>query len=79
MREEIVKSKVKCPKCNSVNLTLSENYKGHFIEWEQRAGTFDRANGSLNPGDPYQVRAKCNCGHEWTVRGALQIIDIIVD
>lgn len=72
------KSKLKCPKCKSINLTLVEVWHGHEIVWEQLNGEFDRNEGILEPGDPYKVEASCHkCLHHWTARGILQIDDII--
>lgn len=76
MNAEIVESKVKCPKCKSVNLTLIELWRNNSIEWEQTDGKFNRRDGNIEPGDPYKVEAKCECGHRWSIRGALQIGDI---
>lgn len=72
----IAQSKVRCPKCKSKTLYLIEVWEGHTIQWEVENGKFDRDDGSLNPGDPYKVQAKCICGHAWTIRMALQIDDI---
>jgi hypothetical protein len=78
MEKNIVKSKVKCPKCkNKKELTLIEVWEGHTISWEVEDGKFDRNDGSLEPGDAYKVQGKCNdCGHIWTIRKALQIDDV---
>lgn len=76
--ENIVKSKVKCPKCGNKNtLTLSEIWKGHTVSWNVIGGKFDRDDGNLEVGDPYKVQAQCKCGHHWTIKKALQIDDII--
>jgi RNA polymerase subunit RPABC4/transcription elongation factor Spt4 len=78
MENKIVKSKVVCPKCKSNSLTLVEVWKDHTITWEQENGEFDRKKGNLEMGDAYRVEAKCECGHQWRIRGALQIDDITV-
>jgi predicted nucleic-acid-binding Zn-ribbon protein len=78
MSKEIVLTKVKCPKCKSANINLIEVWSGATITWEVADGKFDRNYGNLESGDPYKVEAKCsNCGHQWRVRGAIQITDII--
>lgn len=77
---EMVKSKVKCPKCSSKNLELIEVWKDHTITWQQHNGEFDRKDGNLESGNPSSVEARCrSCRHQWKVRGALQIVDIIID
>ena len=79
MAREIVQSKCVCPKCKSNTLMLIELWRNHSIVWEQINGQFDRHEGSLEPGDAYKLEAKCKeCGHQWTIRRALQISDIII-
>jgi len=68
---------VKCPKCKSTNLWLSEVWKNHGIQWEQVNGKIEKSDGNLEPGDPFKVCAECsNCKHRWTIRGASQIDDV---
>jgi hypothetical protein len=77
--ENIVNSKVKCPRCKSGNLSLIEVWEGHTITWEQIDGKFDREDGALEPGDAYKVNAHCSeCNHTWRIRKALQIDDIVI-
>jgi RNA polymerase subunit RPABC4/transcription elongation factor Spt4 len=74
------KSKVKCPKCKSNDLLLTEVWYGSTITWEQFKGEFDKKNGILEPGDAAKVQACCyKCDHRWTVRGVKQITEIIID
>jgi len=64
LNEEIVKSKLKCPKCKSTDLLIQEMWTGHFIEWDQTKGIFDRNDGILGPGSPSSVWGKCKkCKH----------------
>lgn len=73
------KSKVKC-KCGSADITLVEIWRNFGIEFDQKAGIFDRNNTVQMEGEPHKVEATCvRCGKAWTVRGALQIDDIIKD
>lgn len=73
---EIVQSYIACIKCNSEDLYLVELWQGHSITWEQIDGKFDRHDGSLEPGDPFRIEAKCKkCGHIWKVRKATHIGD----
>lgn len=72
-------SKVKCPKCKCSDLFLIELWKDAAIYWEQTKGSFDEKDGTLEPGNPYKVEARCkNCDHQWKVRGALQIHDVTI-
>lgn len=74
--EKSFETKVKCPKCKSVDLYLIEVWKGHTIEFNQEGKMLDR-NGNVNPGDPYKVDGHCKkCNHRWTIRNAIQISDI---
>lgn len=76
--QKIVDSKVKCRKCKGTSLKLIEVWSGHDIVWDQEMGKFDLEDGSLEPGNPKHVEAKCDCGHHWKIRGANQIHDIIL-
>ena len=74
----ISKTKVKCPRCKSSDLCITELWKGHSIKWVQVNGEIERKNGNIDPGDPYKIFCECsNCSHVWTVRGASQITDVI--
>lgn len=74
MEAFMTETKAKCPKCNSINLLLTEVWGEHTIEWEQLDGKIDRNNGVLEPGDPYKVEGRCkDCGNNWTFRGVYQI------
>jgi Zn finger protein HypA/HybF involved in hydrogenase expression len=79
MRNNIVSSKMICPKCASKDLSIIEISNGANITWEQRDGKFDRDDGNLECGDPVHVLGHCaKCQHRWKVRKALQITDIII-
>ena len=72
-----VKSKVVCPKCRSNSLILVEWVEA-FTEWEQIDGEFTRNDGFNSSGDVTRLRACCSkCNHGWTVRGVLQIDDVL--
>lgn len=80
MKDEIVESRIKCPKCKGNNLYLIEVWTAHTIEWEQTNGKFNPNDGNLEMGDPHHLEAKCMpCNHQWRVRGAGQISSAIVD
>lgn len=78
--QEIVQSKIRCPKCKNKEILLIEIWKGHEITWQANAdGFFDRMDGNLESGDPFRVEARCSkCDHQWKVRNASQIGDAIV-
>lgn len=74
------KSKAVCPKCKSKDLTLVEVWNGATISWEQIDGDFHRDEGNLEPGDAARVEGSCKkCNHRWTLRGILQIDEVIVE
>lgn len=74
----VQKSKVKCS-CGSTYLNLIEVWEGSTITWEQNKGLFDRDEGNLEYGNPYKVEARClKCDKQWTIRGAMQITDVII-
>lgn len=78
--QEIVESKVRCPKCKSDTLHLHEIWQGHSLTFSQENGTFDRKDGVCEPGDPYKVEGECKadgCGHRWTLKGVRQIDQVI--
>lgn len=76
--ERVVKSKIKCPKCKSLDLILIEIWIGHSIEWVQENGEFDRNDGNMEAGFIDHVDSKCiKCSHSWRIRKAKSIDDII--
>lgn len=65
-----------CPKCKSTDLTLTELWKNHSIQFQYRNGKIIYK-GNLEPGDPYKVEAFCNdCNHEWRLKKVTQITDV---
>lgn len=71
--EKIVKSKLRCRKCKSINLRLVEVWTDHTIVWHQVNGQFDRNDGNLDMGNPAWVEAHCDCGHTWKPKNCNQI------
>lgn len=68
--------KIKCPKCGEMPTVLDERWNHHSIQFQlSRDGVVDDE-GELNPGDPSEVYAMCDCGHEWKLRGVRQIDDL---
>lgn len=65
-----------CPKCKSTNLTLTELWKNHSIQFQYKKGKIIR-DGTFEVGDPYKVEALCNqCSHEWRLRNVIQVSDV---
>lgn len=74
-------TRISCSKCGSKSLALVEQWETG-IDFRVTDGWLDRANGNLDGnggcgGHPVKVRAICDCGHEWTVRNATQIDDVV--
>lgn len=80
LHQETAHSKLKCPKCKSLDLTLFEHWTNSSIEWDQENGAFSINQGTLHSdGNPFKVTAQCvGCKHGWTVRKAASIHDIII-
>lgn len=69
-------SRCVCPKCKSSDLTLTELWKNHSVQFYYKNGEIV-GKGNLEPGDPYKVEAFCNdCSHEWRLKGITQISDV---
>jgi len=72
-------SKVRCPKCRSESLWLTENV-WCTTSWEVKGGRLDLQEGFHEPGGVDSIEAKCSkCSHTWKLRGAMQIIDVTVE
>jgi hypothetical protein len=73
-------TKVRCPKCRSRNLTLTESV-GWTTTWTVRDGRLNRAAGIHEPGGICgPMTAECVCGHRWNLRrGAIQITCVVED
>jgi len=69
------KSVASCPKCGSLELTLTEQIACH-AEWSQDAnGKIDRE-GYNGEGSYFRVDGRCGkCNHGWRVPGVTQITD----
>lgn len=65
-----------CPKCKSTELTLTELWKNHSVQFYYKDGNIS-GKGNLECGEPYKVEAFCNnCHHEWRLKGIVQISQI---
>lgn len=72
------KSKAKCPKCRSKNLTIAEMYDS-TIEWIQEDGFFNKNEGSMEHGSVTGTFGECaECLHRWKFR-TLQVTDLIIE
>jgi hypothetical protein len=66
-----------CPKCGSWLVTFYELWKRSIGFEQDKDGTLYTFHGNKDDGEPYKVEGDCEtCRHQWTVRGATQIIDI---
>jgi hypothetical protein len=73
-----MRTKILCPICRKPAIRLKEVWKNHYILFDtDEKGLWLGNDGYLEPGEPYCVRAKCKCGHRWTLRGITQIEDLI--
>ena len=69
-------TKVRCPKCRSRNLALTEQVEA-FTTFEVKDGRLNREDGIHELGNFIGgLTAKCQeCGHDWRIRGAGHIED----
>lgn len=70
---------IKCRKCKAdgENIVLVEHWQDHVIEFDQNSDGTIKPEGILRDGSPYKVVARCGrCGHNWTLRGVLQITNL---
>lgn len=71
--------RIKCPKCGGSPDSFLELYRDHGISFYMEDGKLERE-GILEPGEPYKVEALCGtCGHQWRLRGVMQITDLILE
>ena len=64
----------RCPKCGALPASYRERWAGHAIIFEADEQGRPSKEGDAVPGTPRGgVLAKCACGHEWWLRGVLQI------
>ena len=71
---------VRCPKCRSggEDVGLIEYWEGAHMEFYQNTdGTIDPEGVLLSNMDPFKISALCvTCGHRWTLRGIMQIVQL---
>lgn len=72
---DVARTRLRCPRCRSRDLLLME-IGTWWTAFQVKNGSFDRK-GYHEPGEIFRLVAECTgCGHEWKVRGAIQITDI---
>ena len=69
----------KCPKCGKLPGYYFEIWTGHRL-FDAENGIPSTETDDADPGDPTHVVAGCdNCGHEWRLRGVIQITELMPD
>jgi hypothetical protein len=66
----------RCPKCRNRPIGYLELWKNHSISFKADETGRPQEEGNLTEGDPYKVQAYCLCGHQWTLKGILQITSL---
>ena len=68
--------KIKCPRCGKMKLSIKEMWADNSIEYMYQDGEIEK-DGNIETGYPYKVAASCcDCGHEWTIRGIVQVAQL---
>ena len=71
------KTKAKCPKCISKDITIIETSNA-YQSWIQTDGIINRNDGIMNHGDITSVDGSCNkCNHKWKFKCS-QIDELII-
>ena len=66
----------RCPKCKKPAVRFIEYWRDHSITFGTEQDGDPESEGILEPGAPYCVHGQCgSCGHEWRLRGVVQIRD----
>lgn len=69
-------SDIRCPQCKKNNVsTLTEILDGGSMEFLVEDGKVSNT-GLLEHGSPRKVLATCICGHEWVLRGVINVDEI---
>ena len=56
---------LKCRKCGSTYLMLTERYRTALVDYRYDDGTITEKDTMID--DPIRVWANCDCGHSWTL------------
>ena len=71
-----MQSKLKCPKCKSNDLFLTEHYHA-TKSFLQENGVIDTTTANGEYGNIHKLTATCvQCVHEWTVRRIMQVTNL---
>lgn len=71
----IYKSKVKCPKCGSLDLSITEITEN--VGYYDQENGYIRHYGYFEPGNIISLRCECiKCGHDWKPRKVTQLTDL---
>jgi hypothetical protein len=74
-----VKRKLRCPRCGGEPFQVHEVWTGAGMVWDYEGDKLSTEGHMTDEGRAHKVRAECaasDCGHIWTVRGAISITDI---
>jgi Zn finger protein HypA/HybF involved in hydrogenase expression len=67
---------IRCPKCRSADLSLTE-VGDVSLTWHVKGGSFDRSKGYRDYGSLHTVFGNCTkCDHQWRLKRAIQITDV---
>ncbi len=66
----------RCPKCGAKPTLYHEYWAGHAITFGTLESGAPEEDGNMESGYPTHVEAKCDCGHQWRLKGILQITDL---
>ena len=69
--------RVRCPKCRKSPEVFVEHWSEHRVSYSvDNNGLPDICECWEHEGDPYYVSARCECGHDWKIRGVRQIREL---
>lgn len=72
-------TKVRCPKCGSKDLVLTEKVDA-TTTWSVVGGKLNRQDGIHDVGGCSGVDGECSrCRHGWSLRNAIQITDVVTE
>ena len=72
-----METNVKCHKCGSKDLIITELWANHTIEFTQENGVITSSN--TGEGNPYRLECRCmKCKHYWKLKKNWQISQVII-
>jgi len=69
--------KIRCPACRKTPIKYVEFHSSYITFSADKDGKPDIDSGIGEAGLPEGVKAKCECGHYWVLRGISQITDLL--